>query len=219
MPAGLYVQVMPDAVCTLHAQGAAGTSKQELKLFADTRGIVLFYNLVQEKGMLFNLTLDCTADDGVGSSVSVPIEVRAVSDFEPAGAETDYLSLVPPAGRFVPALSGDPLSYSDKDLEAQGYPSPRPDPAQAPDEYQHWLEAVSKPFILAPQGNVRATLPGPKPATCSSNWDGFSLRQVGGAAAQSRTPYGLKCMANGTFLHSVRHLSRVFPSSFGNGLD
>ncbi len=72
-----------------------------------------------------------------------------------------------------PALVGDPLSYSDAQLVALGFP-PRPDPKLAPDTYQRWLKLVSHSATIV----VGSRQPVPMPGSHGINdfyWAGYRV--------------------------------------------
>jgi hypothetical protein len=143
-PTDLYVPVPPQSLCKVHYEGAS----EDVYVGADDRGTILLHHWFPDKGMVMKISVSCTAEDGSGPVVSRTIEVGSVPDFEPAVSDTDYLALVPPIGKLIPALTGDPMSYSDKDLQALSQPTPRPDPVQSPGEYHNWLDLVTHARII-----------------------------------------------------------------------
>jgi hypothetical protein len=166
----LYVPVPPQSLCKVRTPGVS----EDLILAADDRGTILLHHWFPDTGMAINMSVDCTSEDGTGPVVSRKVEVRSVPDFEPAVSDTDYLALVPPVGKLIPALSGDPMSYSDKDLNALGYPS-RPDPVQSPGEYSNWLDLVTHPRIIVSSRTV--PMPGHK-VSCTTAFSGYVLKNA-----------------------------------------
>jgi hypothetical protein len=174
------VMASPDANCLLRRDEDATDPAAGLKVYADVRGVVTFSTWFEKVGRVARLTLNCRGPDRKAAVVSYPIEIRVVPDSQAVTSDTDYVAFLPVPGYWVPALPGDPLSYSQDELETQGYPR-RPDPVRSPGMYQLWLQQVSQPFKvvvpnLVPDPDADVELSGT--TTCSSNWAGFALRNA-----------------------------------------
>lgn len=129
------VQAAPNAVCFLGHEQAAG---QRLQLDADEQGLVRFHARPPKNGQAIELELECAAEDGATThhKIALRADVRGAS--APAPAPSAH-------GTLRPALAGDPMALSNRELLAHGYP-PRPDPASSPARYARWHRRVSRPF-------------------------------------------------------------------------
>ena len=112
-----------------------------------------------------NLIVNCQAQE---STSTIPLELD-VGD-NPSLAD----EIVTPRGKARPPLSGDPMSYTQAQVIAAGFP-PRPDPGQSLDAYNRWLSLVSLPGIQVPSG----TVPIHARFDNSPNWSG-SVTTTGG---------------------------------------
>jgi hypothetical protein len=200
----LTIKTLPNAVCTLSVEGSSDPQRS-LKLYADDEGTMYFdatppANLSAEESTaaIAHLQAQCQAN---GQVLTHSIELQpAVGTAATVSASARTLAKKPQPGQKVrPALTGDPLSRTNEELVAAGYP-PRPDPVQAPDAYATWLKAVSKPSIqITPKtvatershGPVKsdapsssATMGGASLYQVSNNWSGFVLQK-------GPTPYNL----------------------------
>jgi hypothetical protein len=86
-------------------------------------------------GSAINLILNCQTDDGSTSTTAVELDVG--DNVDSAG---EVLSA---PGTLRPPLSGDPMSYTQEQIVAAGFP-PRRDPNQSPAAYNNWLRLTSK---------------------------------------------------------------------------
>jgi hypothetical protein len=169
----LLVKAVPDAICDVQMAGAQSGASQ--KAFTDGYGIARIGIYAEEVALNAKLTLSCRGQKGEGPVVSVPIEVTSVHDGEPVGADTDYLAALPPFGKHLPPLVGDPSSYSAEYLRNNGYP-PRPDGPPSSKEHQDWVAQVTRPLTIAPL----TLIPNPNVfnASCAQNWDSFALKNA-----------------------------------------
>ena len=137
-PASIEVPAGND--CVLHPEGNQDPA-QSIAVSADEDGRVRFQAVrATPMDRVTALALDCTDSRGISSSYTVDLqseETFAPRLFDPIRAN---LAL-------RPALIGDPLSYTQKELIKAGY-GVRPDPNMNPDGYQTWLAAVSAPAYL-----------------------------------------------------------------------
>jgi hypothetical protein len=131
------LRAWPDAECKVHP---FGDSTGALDLFADELGVVRFVAAhTTPSDEVTALSLDC--HDDTGRSETYTLDLTTPRTFDP-------LPPIPPEqwppGALRPALSGDPLAYSQDELHAMGFPR-RPDPITQPEKYGNWLAAASKP--------------------------------------------------------------------------
>lgn len=126
------IKVAPDLKCKLHARGSAPASG--LTVFTDGDGYARFY-AVRARASGQSQMLTCTDEAGRVSSYSVDLTSDATFVNRP-------LDIANERGIDRPALTGDPLSYTQADLSKRGYGlRPKPDDRM----YPIWLEAATKP--------------------------------------------------------------------------
>ena len=129
------VKAAPDQRCTLHPPGSPSTG---ITVFTDADGYARFHAVRPSAGKpAEKLTLSCV--DPAGGAASYPVDLTANDTFAHRP-----LNLASEPGIDRPALTGDPLSYTQAQLSRDGY-GLRPDPAAAPAMYAAWLEAATKP--------------------------------------------------------------------------
>ena len=135
-PTGRYlpasIKAAPDLECKLHARGSAPDSG--LTVFTDGDGYARFY-AVRAKAGVQSQMLTCTDEAGRTSSYVVDRTSDATFANRP-------LDIANERGIDRPALSGDPLSYTQAELSKRGY-GLRPKPSDR--MYAIWLEAATKP--------------------------------------------------------------------------
>jgi hypothetical protein len=142
------VDVSGAVSCALHPQGDTDP-KQAVHVAVSADGFARFSALrPASPGDVAGLTLDCT--DGQGRSHSYPVDLNspqtfARRPFDPGRAKLETR----------PALTGDPLGYSIKDLIDRGY-GLRPDPKSDPAGYARWLRAASMPTHLLQSSGAAA---------------------------------------------------------------
>ena len=134
--------------CVLHSEDNPDPS-QSISFRPDADGVVRFLAVRPTLPNSVNrLALDCT--DSQGNANTYPIDLRSEDTF--ADRPFDPLR----AGLAVrPALTGDPLSFTQDQLVEAGY-GLRPDPTGDPELYQTWLAAASEPMYklrAAPRGS------------------------------------------------------------------
>jgi len=124
--------------CALHPEGNPDPA-ETLTVRADADGVLRFLAVRPGlPGSVERLTLECTDDRGIDSTYTVDLhaeETFAPSPFDPVRAGLELR----------PALAGDPLQFTQQQLLDTGY-GLRPDPAQDPDGYKHWLAVANKPI-------------------------------------------------------------------------
>ena len=134
-PASIDVSAGSD--CVLHPEGISDP-EQSIPVRADEDGVVRFQAVrATPLDKVKALALDCADSDGRSSTYSVDLQAEetfALRPFEPS--QTNLA--------FRPALSGDPLSYTQQELIRGGY-GVRPDPNANPGLYEKWLAAASAP--------------------------------------------------------------------------
>ena len=113
------------------------SSRPTPQLDADEQGLVRFHARPPKNGQALEvLDLECAAEDGATThhKIALRADVRGAAGTAPAAH-----------GTLRPALAGDPMALSDRELLARGY-TPRPDPASSPARYARWHRRVSRPF-------------------------------------------------------------------------
>jgi len=114
--------------CALHPEGTTDPN-QSITVTADDDGVVRFLALrPTQPGSVDRLALDCTDSNGNAQIYSVDLHAKDTftsQPFNPALANTEYR----------PALTGDPLSYTQEELIQGGY---GPRPVQRHDRVPQW---------------------------------------------------------------------------------
>ncbi|HKF22879.1 MAG TPA: G1 family glutamic endopeptidase [Candidatus Angelobacter sp.] len=130
------IKVLPGLQCSIYPEGSDPSTG--LEVFADDDGYARFHAVRAEGGnAIKRLTLGCKDANGKPSSFAVDLTSDAT--FEPRP-----LDLSKERGTDRPALTGDPLRFTQAQLIEAGY-GLRPDPQKDPDAYNRWLSAASKP--------------------------------------------------------------------------
>jgi len=123
--------------CILHPEGISD-AEQSIPVSADEDGRVRFQAVrATPLDRVTALALDCTDSRGISSTYS--IDLQSEETFAPRPFDPIRANLA-----FRPALTGDPLSYTQQELIKAGY-GVRPDPSMNPDGYQSWLAAARVP--------------------------------------------------------------------------
>jgi len=127
------VRALPGLKCSIYPAG--GEPSKGLTVFTDDDGYARFHAVRAAGGdAVQRLTLDCTDSDGTLSTYSA--DLTSAVTFEP-----HPLNLANERGIDRPALSGDPLSYTQSELIDAGY-GLRPDPEKDGAAYSRWLAAA-----------------------------------------------------------------------------
>ncbi len=143
--------------CVIHPEGNLDPS-QSLSVRSNADGVVRFLAVrPTHASSVEELALDCT--DPQGNASTYHADLRSEETFVPRPFNPKLASLA-----FRPALTGDPLSFTQDELVEAGY-GVRPDPKEDSDGYQSWLAAVSAPAYKL-KGAPRA-----KSTTGSSHWE------------------------------------------------
>src|SRR5262249_42262948 len=152
------IKAAPDLECKLHAQGSEPSSG--LTVFTDGDGYARFYAVRAKIGGSSQM-LTCTDKAGRTSSYAVDLTSDATFANRP-------LDIANEPGIDRPALTGDPLSYTQAELSKRGY-GLRPEPSDR--MYPIWLEAATKParMLYAKKSDKRVHNVTPIP---SKNWIG-----------------------------------------------
>ncbi|MFT3924524.1 MAG: hypothetical protein QM778_18440 [Myxococcales bacterium] len=135
------VDALPNSDCTLHPQGDP-SPEQSVPVMVDEDGVARFDALrATEADDVLYLDLDCRDQTGKTATYTVDLQSEATFTLRP---RDDSKSTRP----IRPALTGDPMAWSEEALIAGGY-GLRPDPVQAPENFEKWLRSVSKPARAA----------------------------------------------------------------------
>ena len=138
----ISIQTHPNAVCSLvHDE----INDRRLQLDADDQGIVRFHVKAHTEWKPLEVHLDYT--DEIGGQARHTLSLRADNSHDAPITPNQVKSA--PLGTLRPALEGDPMSLSIRELVARGYP-PRPDPLRSPSRYARWMQLVSQPFTSVP---------------------------------------------------------------------
>jgi hypothetical protein len=170
--------------CVLHPEGVAD-SEQSIRVSPDEDGVVRFQAVrATPMDRVTALALECT--DLRGNSSTYSIDLQSEDTFAPHPFDPIRANLA-----IRPALTGDPLSYTQQELIKAGY-GVRPDPKMNPDGYQSWLAAASAPayFLhsaprhpMALQGSRSRTMP--EPTISSAERESAEPESTGVESAQT----------------------------------
>ena len=177
---------LPELQCKLYPEGS--DSSKGLTVFTDDDGYARFHAVrATASDAVQRLALNCT--DSAGKSHSYSVDLTADETFAP-----HPLNLANERGTDRPALTGDPLSYSQSELIQAGY-APRPDPTNTA-AYARWLAAATTPgrmleakrsvSIAHTQPQIRSnSVPPPNTVTKTTApwWTGSTLNGSPGYAA------------------------------------
>jgi len=131
------VAVPAGSTCVLQPEGNTDPG-QSLTFNAEADGVARFQAVrATAPGSIEQLSLACTDSNGVATTY--PVDLRSEQTFAPHPFDPVKANL-----ELRPALTADPLSYTQEELLQAGY-GLRPDPSANPDAYQRWLDAVSQP--------------------------------------------------------------------------
>lgn len=136
------IQVTPQSVCFLyHPQ----TPERRIQLDADDRGIVRFHVRALNGAKPTEFHLESHAGDGRNElhTISLSSDIRYTPSMSAAELTPEPIL----SGKVRPALEGDPMAPSNRELVSRGYP-PRPDPVKSPAPYSRWLKNVSRTFTM-----------------------------------------------------------------------
>ena len=165
----------PPAVTASFTPKTTRTLRNPFPLRPDADGVVRFLAVRPTLPTSVNrLTLDCTDSQGNANTYSVDLrseETFAERPFDPLRANL----------AFRPALTGDPLSFTQDQLVEAGY-GLRPDPTSDPEGYQTWLAAVSEPAYkleAAPRASLtpRSSRPVASVGVPADNADSIALKR------------------------------------------
>jgi len=156
---------IPNARCDLHAPGNTNPS---LEVFSNDEGVIRLHAALDFGQLPIDLSLDCS--DDAGTTDSRPVRFRP-------GTPT----IATPKRVLLPALSGDPMHLTQKELRAQGYPR-RPDGRNA-EQMQQWLDALSRPARKVSPHRVTGRARNRQTILneTSNNWSGFVIEPQDGA--------------------------------------
>jgi hypothetical protein len=137
----VHLHVTPLSVCRLFTPDG-------MVLSSDINGNIHFnMNATSEDSATIALT--CSAKDGTTTAYSLAISgTQDAAAIAKTKADMDAIAAVP-TGTPLPALTGDPDSYDNKYLFANGY-GLRPDPTTRAAAYAMWRDSVTKPGTFVP---------------------------------------------------------------------
>ena len=222
--------------CALYPDGNPDPS-QTITVSSDEDGVVRFLAVrPTQPDSVARLALDCT--DSNGNTQTYSVDLQSDDTFTPRPFDPSLTTL-----SLRPALTGDPLSYTQAELIQAGY-GVRPDPNQNPDGYQRWLAAASTPAYklrshrTSPAAAISRQRPIPRPsagvgaiqAEIASNvhlgtpffWTGALLTgsyQVGATAAQTYSYLVNEATFNVPTVYKGAYNTGTTQMSIWNGLD
>jgi hypothetical protein len=130
------VRALAGLQCRLYAEGS--DPSKGLTVFTDDDGYARFHAVrLTTADAVQRLTLDCKDSEGRSSTFSADLTSDQTFEARP-------LDIANERGTDRPALTGDPLSYSQSELIQAGY-GLRPDPENDPTAYSRWLAAATRP--------------------------------------------------------------------------
>ena len=130
------VRALPGLRCKLYGPGQQPA--EGLTVLTDEDGYARFHALAATRtSPVTTMTLACQSSDGRAYNYNVDL-----TDTRTFARNPRDWSKVPGSER--PALSGDPLRYTQAELVKMGY-GLRPDPNNNPAGYSRWLTAATKP--------------------------------------------------------------------------
>ena len=130
---------MPDLQCRLYPSGTAPS--KGITVFTDDDGYARFHAVrATTRNSVTQLTLDCK--DAAEKPQAYAVSLTADSTFA-----RHPLNLANERGTDRPALTGNPLNYTQAQLISAGYGF-KPDPVRDRAGYSRWLAAASRPGRL-----------------------------------------------------------------------
>jgi hypothetical protein len=139
----LQILAWPGAQCTVQPVGNTDP-EQVLPVFADDLGVVQFGAMPAAPGdTVTALSLDC--HDDAGRTHTYPIDLTAAKTFN--ALPSNAVAVDPRSIR--PALTGDPMSYSQQDLLNRGY-GLRPDPAACVSRINRGPHRLTRRYLMRP---------------------------------------------------------------------
>ncbi|HVO26272.1 MAG TPA: hypothetical protein VMW56_21875 [Candidatus Margulisiibacteriota bacterium] len=133
----VVVTAWPGAECDIHL---FGDPTGATPLFADDLGRVRFAAVHQTpKDEVTAVSLDCHDDSGRKETYTLDLTSPRTFELPPPVPPEQW-----PPGSLRSPLAGNPLAYTQNELQAMGFPR-RPDPITQAAQYNHWLATASKP--------------------------------------------------------------------------
>jgi hypothetical protein len=143
------VLVPAGASCLAHPPGNLSAA-DSIPVHGDADGVARFLAVRPTlPAMIDHLDLDCTNADG--STKTYVVDLRSDDTFAPRPFDPSRTGFA-----LRPALTGDPLSYTEGELVKGGY-GLRPDPEGNPDGYARWLAAASIAAYKIPDPSRQAS--------------------------------------------------------------
>ena len=162
VPSHVAVPTAPGAICVVRREDGSAI-EGDLRLMADEEGLLNLYPQPTSPGSQ-KIRFECRSDDNRVSIFPVALNVASGAT---APAAREHARATPTTGFLRPALSGDPLQYTQQELHSLGYPR-RPDADSS--AYAAWLSVVSQPTTVITPRLVE--IPRQKNDFTSLNWSG-----------------------------------------------
>jgi hypothetical protein len=132
------IHTHPKAICHLYHDQF---KHHRLQLDADDNGVIRFHAKPRKDWQPIEIHVEYTGENGVPHRHT--LSLRGDTNHR-AGISPNEVD-APVVGTQRPALEGDPLALSNRELITRGYP-PRPDPIKSPARYARWHRIVSRPY-------------------------------------------------------------------------
>jgi Peptidase A4 family len=134
----ISLRTHPKAVCYLYHDQF---KHRRLQLDADDNGVIHFHTKAHKDWQPIEIHVEYTGENGVLSRHT--LSLRGDTNHQAAVSPNEVDAS--PVGTERPALEGNPLELSNRELITRGYP-PRPDPIKFPARHARWRRNVSRPY-------------------------------------------------------------------------
>ena len=134
----ISLRTHPKAVCYLYHDQF---KHRRLQLDADDNGVIHFHTKAHKDWQPIEIHVEYAGENGVLSRHT--LSLRGDTNHQAAVSPNEIDA--PPVGTERPALEGNPLELSNRELITRGYP-PRPDPIKFPARHARWRRNVSRPY-------------------------------------------------------------------------
>jgi hypothetical protein len=198
------IEVPAGNSCVLHPKDNPGTT-QSITIRSNGDGVLRFLAVRPNRPhSVEQLTADCT--DSQGNANTYPVDLRSEETFVSRPFDPVRANL-----KQRPALTGDPLGFTQNELIGAGY-GVRPDPIADPRSYKVWLAAVSAPAYLL--GSAPRALPAQQgsrpeasvmfPASTIDSVDGGVDGGVNAAVSLAPSPYWTGAQLTGSYQKNAK---------------
>ena len=134
----LSIRTHPKATCYLYHDQF---KDQRLQLDADDNGVIRFHAKAHKDWQPIDVHVEYTGENGLQHRHTLSLR----GDTNHGAVISPNEVAAPAVGNVRPALDGDPLALSNRELIRRGYP-PRPDPIKSPARYARWHRNISRSY-------------------------------------------------------------------------